>query len=116
MYQHLLALRKNPRISAIMAAETVRDNQQKLAYSFDREPTQTDLYLTHFLGTDEAITFLQSLEQSPGAHAVKLFPRAASSNHNIFHPQTCDPRTIDEVYALFGEKFSTRRYDDFAAN
>jgi len=116
MYQHLLALRKNPRISAMMAAETVRDNQQKLAYSFDREPTQTDLYLTHFLGTDEAITFLRSLEQSPGTHAVELFPRAASSNHNIFHPQTCDPRTIDEVYVLFGEKFSTRRYDDLAAN
>ncbi len=116
MYQHLLALRKNPRIAAIMAAEMVRDNQQKLAYSFDREPTQTDLYLTHFLGTEEAITFLQSLEQSPGVHAVELFPEAASSNHYIFHPQTCAPRTVDEVYAHFGEKFSTRRYDDLAAN
>jgi hypothetical protein len=111
MYQHLLALRKNPRISAIMAAETVRDNQQILAYSFDREPTETDLYLTHFLGTDEAITFLQSLEQSPNAHAVEIFPRAASSNHDIFHPRTCAPRTVDEVYAHFGEKFRTRRYD-----
>ncbi len=116
MYQHLLELRKNPRISAMMAAESVLENQQKLAYSFDREPTQTDLYLTHFLGTDAAITFLRSLEQSPDAHAVELFPRAASSNHNIFHPQTCAPRTVDEVYALFGEKFSTRRYDDLAAN
>ncbi len=116
IYQHLLALRKNPRISAIMAAETVRDNEQKLAYSFDREPTQTDLYLTHFLGTDAAITFLRSLEQSPDAPAVELFPRAASSNHNIFHPQACEPRTVDEVYALFGEKFSTSRYDDFATN
>ena len=115
IYQHLLELRKNPRISAMMAAETVRDNQQKLAYSFDREPTQTDLYLTHFLGTNAAITFLRSLEQSPDAHAVELFPRAASSNRNIFHPQTCEPRTVDEVYALFGEKFSTRRYDDLAA-
>jgi len=116
MYQHLLALRKNPRISAIMAAETVRDNQQILAYSFDREPTETDLYLTHFLGTDEAITFLQSLEQSPGTHAVELFPRAASSNHKIFHPQTCEPRTVGEVYAHFGEKFTTRRYDDLGTN
>ena len=116
IYQHLLALRKNPRISAIMAAETVRDNEQKLAYSFDREPTQTDLYLTHFLGTDAAITFLRSLEQSPDMFAVELFPRAASSNHNIFHPQACEPRTVDEVYALFGEKFSTSRYDDFATN
>ena len=115
MYQHLLALRKNPRISAMMAAEMVRDNQQKLVNSFDREPTQTDLYLTHFLGTNAAITFLRSLEQSPDAHAVELFPRAASSNRSIFHPQTCEPRTVDEVYALFGEKFSTRRYDDLAA-
>jgi peptidoglycan hydrolase-like protein with peptidoglycan-binding domain len=116
MYQHLLALRKNPRLSAIMAAEMVRDNQQILATSFDREPTETDLYLTHFLGTDEAITFLQSLKQSPDAHAVELFPRAASSNRTIFHPQTCAPRTVDEVYAHFGKKFSTRRYEDIAAN
>ncbi len=116
MHQHLLDLRKNPRLSAIMAAETVLDNHQKLAYTLDRQPTETDLYLTHFLGTDGAITFLQSLEQRPGAHAVELFPRAASSNYDIFHPKTCAPRTVDEVYALFGKKFSTRRYDDFATN
>jgi len=116
IYQHLLALRKNPRISAIMAAETVRDNQQILAYSLDREPTQTDLYLTHFLGTDEAINFLRSLEQSPDTHAVELFPRAASSNRSIFHPKASGPRTIDEVYAFFGKKFTTRRYDDIATN
>jgi hypothetical protein len=114
--QHLLALRKNPRIAAMMAAESVRDNRQKLAYSFDRNPTQADLYLTHFLGADGAITFLKSLEQNPGTYAVELFPEAARSNHYIFHPKTCDPRTVDEVYELFGEKFSTRRYDDLAAN
>ncbi|MGB5517990.1 MAG: peptidoglycan-binding domain-containing protein [Gammaproteobacteria bacterium] len=111
MYQHLLALRKNPRLSAMMAAEMVRDNQQKLVHTLDREPTETDLYLTHFLGADDAITFLQSLDQSPGMHAVELFPEAASSNHNIFHPQTCAPRTVDEVYALFGEKLGTRHYE-----
>jgi len=116
LYQHLLALRKNPRISAMMAAETVRENQKKLAYSFDREPTQADLYLTHFLGSDGAITFLRSLKQSPGTYAVDIFPEAASSNRDIFHPRTCAPRTVDEVYALFGKKFSTRRYDDLAAN
>jgi hypothetical protein len=115
-YQHLLALRKNPRLSAIMAAEMVRDNQQKLLYSFDREPTEADLYLTHFLGTDAAIDFLRSLEHNPEARAVELFPRAASSNHDIFHPKTCKPRTVDEVYALFDRKLKNRRYDDFADN
>jgi soluble lytic murein transglycosylase-like protein len=116
LYKYLLELRKNPRISAMMAAETVRDNQQKLANTFDRKPRQTDLYLTHFLGADAAITFLRSLEHSPGALAEKLFPEAASSNHDIFHAETSDPRTVNEVYALFGEKFSTSRYDDFATN
>jgi len=116
MYQHLLELRKNPRVSAIMTAEMIRDSEQILTHSFDRKPTQTDLYLTHFLGTDEAITFLRSLEQSPEAHAVELFPEAASSNRDIFHPKSSAPRTVDEVYALFGEKFSTSRYDDIATN
>jgi len=116
MYQHLLELRKNPRVSAIMAAEMIRDSEQILTHSFDRKPTQTDLYLTHFLGTDEAITFLRSLEQSPEAHAVELFPEAASSNRDIFHPRSSAPRTVDEVYALFGKKFITSRYDDIAAN
>ena len=116
MYQHLLELRKNPRVSAIMAAEMVRDSEQLLIHSFDRKPTQTDLYLTHFLGNNAAITFLQSLEQSPDVHALEFFPEAASSNQNIFHPSSRDPRTVNEVYAHFGKKFSTRRYDDIAAN
>ena len=116
LYKHLLALRKNPRLSAMMAAETVHDSQKLLTYSLDRAPTETDLYLTHFLGADEAITFLRSLEQSPDTHAMELFPEAASSNRDIFHPQTSEPRTVDEVYALFGEKFTTSRYDDFDDN
>ncbi len=44
-------------------------------------------------------------------HAVDLFPEAASSNHRIFHPETCAPRTVNEVYALFGAKLSNRRFE-----
>jgi hypothetical protein len=116
LYKHLLALRKNPRISAMMAAETVRDNQQKMAHLFDREPTETDLYLTHFLGADDAITFLRSLEHSPGTNAVELFPEAARSNRDIFHLKSSEPRTLDEVYAHFREKFNIQRYGDYEAN
>ncbi|HHJ16928.1 MAG TPA: hypothetical protein ENJ80_09545 [Gammaproteobacteria bacterium] len=116
IYRHLLELRKNPRISSMMAAESVRDNQQRLAYSFGRQPAQADLYLTHFLGADGAIAFLKALDENPDTFAVDIFPEAARSNSSIFHPKTCDPRTVDEVYELFGEKFNTRRYDDLAAN
>ena len=110
-YQHLLELRKNPRLAAMMAAEAVRDYQQQLAQVLEREPTETDLYLTHFLGPDDAITFLQSLEESPGVHAVDLFPEAARTNHDIFHPEASDPRTVDDVYVLFESKLNRRRYE-----
>ena len=116
LYNHLLELRKNPRISAMMAAETVRDSQQQLAQLLNREPTETDLYMTHFLGADAAITFLTSLEQSPGASAVELFPDAARSNSVIFHQDPDEPRTLDEVYAHFDKKFNTQRYGDYEVN
>jgi hypothetical protein len=59
---------------------------------------------------------LQSLEQSPDIEAMELFPEAANSNRNIFHSRSSAPRTVNEVYALFDAKFSTRRYDDLASN
>jgi peptidoglycan hydrolase-like protein with peptidoglycan-binding domain len=111
VYQHLLDLRRNPRVSAMMAAETVRDNMQRLTFSFEREPARTDLYLTHFLGHDGAISFLKALNENPDAFAVELFPAAAKSNQNIFHPKVCEPRTVNEVYEWFGRKFNTSRYE-----
>jgi len=116
VYRHLLELRKNPRISSMMAAESVLHNQQKLVNSFDRKPAQTDLYLTHFLGAKGAIAFLKALDKTPDTFAVDIFPEAARNNYGIFHPSSGNPRTVDEVYELFGKKFSTRNYDDLAVN
>jgi hypothetical protein len=114
--EHLLALRSNPRLSAMMAAESVRDNAQRLARSFDRPPSEADLYLTHFFGSEGAISFLKALDQTPDAFAVDMFPAAAKSNRDIFQPRTCAPRTVDEVYELFGQKFNSRRFESVASN
>jgi hypothetical protein len=111
LYQHLLDLRMNPRVSAMMAAETVMDNLQRLTFSFDREPARTDLYLTHFLGHKGAVSFLRALDENPDAFAGELFPAAARSNQNIFHPKVCKPRTVNEIYEFFGRKFNTSRYE-----
>ncbi|MFQ5644938.1 MAG: transglycosylase SLT domain-containing protein [Thiogranum sp.] len=116
VYRHLLELRKNPRIASMMVAESVLDNRKKLAHLFDREPAQTDLYLTHFLGATGAIAFLKALDENPDTPAVDMFPAAARSNYGIFHPENSNPRTVDEVYALFGKKFSARHYGDLAVN
>jgi hypothetical protein len=76
------------------------------------KPDRTELYLTHFLGPDGAVSFLKTLDENPRTFAVDLFPEAAQSNRSIFNPQTCEPRTLTEVYQVFSEKFHTSRYED----
>ncbi len=112
VYQHVLDLRKNPRVSAMMAAESVQDHSLRLSSRFEAKPGRTELYLTHFLGPDGAISFLKELDENPDSFAVELFPTAAESNRSIFHPTTCKPRTVTEVYEVFSRKFHTSRYED----
>ena len=110
--KHILDLRHNPRVSSIMAAMSVKDNMAKLLSKFDREPGRTDLYLTHFLGVDAAISFLRVLDKNPNRIAGEAFPVAARNNRSIFHPRRNKPSTVTEVYELFSRKFNTERYRD----
>jgi peptidoglycan hydrolase-like protein with peptidoglycan-binding domain len=116
VYQHLLDLRKNPRVSAMMAAESVRDNVSKLSGHFDQQPGRTELYLSHFLGPDGAVSFLEALNENPDSFAADIFPTAAASNASIFHPKTCKPRTVNEVYEMFSQKFDTTRFEHWGVN
>lgn len=109
--QHLLDLRLNPRVAALMAAESVKDHSAMLAATLGRRPARTELYLTHFLGADDAVSFLEGLRENPGTFAADMFPVAAENNHSIFHPQTPQPRTLNQVYEIFSRKFDTARYD-----
>lgn len=112
VYQHLLDLRYNPRVSALLAAEHVKVNMRRLLSSLDRDPGRTDLYLTHFFGTSGAISFLKALEKHPDKIAGDIFPGPAQRNKNIFRMQDSNPRTVAEVYEVFSRKFNTSRYED----
>jgi hypothetical protein len=110
--QHVLDLRYNPRIAALLAAEYVSKNMRRLSASLDREPGRTELYLTHFLGTEGALSFLRVLDEAPDEIAGKIFPGAAQSNRNIFQAGQSKPRTVAEVYEVFRRKFNTARYSE----
>jgi len=112
VYQHVLDLRYNPRISALLAAEHVKVNMRRLLSSLDRDPGRTDLYLTHFFGASGAISFLKALEEHPDKIAGEIFPGPAQRNKNIFRMQGSKPRTVAEVYEVFNRKFNTSRYED----
>jgi peptidoglycan hydrolase-like protein with peptidoglycan-binding domain len=109
--KEVLALRLNPRLSALLAAENTKRNLKKLSYKTRREPGRTDLYLSHFFGPSGAVMFLNTLDEKPAAIAGKLFPEAAASNQAVFHTGDNQPRTVAEVYQWLDSKFNTARYD-----
>jgi len=103
--QKILDLRKDPRISALMAAEYASENKQYLARHLNREITDTDLYLAHFLGAGGATRFLKALKRNPAASAVSIMPEAASANRGVFFTSGGRAKSLAQVYAGFEAKF-----------
>jgi hypothetical protein len=81
----LLALRNDPRLSALMAGELANDNRAALQTVLGRDPDNAELYLAHFLGADGATRFLTGLGVNPDASAAALLPKAAAANRPIFY-------------------------------
>lgn len=101
------ALRKDPRVNALMGAEFLKGNYKTLEKATGRAPSDTDLYLAHFMGASGAVKFLK---QDTNAPAARIFPKPAKANRSIFYKPGGESRTIGEVYALMDEKVSKHRY------
>lgn len=108
----ILALRNDPKIASIMAAEFAADNKAYLEERYNGEIGSTELYLAHFLGAGGASAFLNATLENPNAIAADVFPKAALANRNVFYDQaTGRARSLNEVYSFFDQKF---KYDDIA--
>lgn len=101
----ILALRKNPEISALMAGEFSAENKEFLDKNTKGDVGATELYIAHFMGAGGAAKFLNSREVNPRAVAAHLFPQAAHANKNVFYDKG-RPRTLDQIYNLFDKKFT----------
>jgi predicted nucleic acid-binding Zn-ribbon protein/peptidoglycan hydrolase-like protein with peptidoglycan-binding domain len=110
LQQEVLALRLNPRLSTLMAAENIKRNLQYLSERIGREPRRTDLYLAHYFGPSDAVLFLKTLDESPTTLAAVLFPEAADRNPRVFRNRQ-QPRSVEELYQWFDSRFNTTRYD-----
>jgi hypothetical protein len=108
---HILSLRKDPRISSLMGAEFLKENKEILENAFKREPSDTDQYMAHFLGAGGAVNFLREMKKEPGNTAAEVFPKAAQHNHGVFYNKDGSARTLKEVYAYLAASFNTQSYD-----
>lgn len=104
--EQVLALRHDPQIASIMAAEFASDNRDTLRGSIGREPTNADLYLAHFLGPAAASDFLRNMQADPSQSAAALFPKAAGANRSIFFEREGGSRSLASVYNLLETRLS----------
>lgn len=99
----IMALRFDPNVSSLMAAELARDNSAELRGFLGRDPDPAELYLAHFLGATGARDFLGTFQDNPAASAVALFPKPANANRAIFFDGN-RPRAVGEVMDLIRSK------------
>jgi hypothetical protein len=80
----ILDLRKDPKLSSLMAAEYAKENARSLERRLGREATASDLYLAHFLGAAGAARVIEGMEDNPKHSARHLLPEAAKANPEMF--------------------------------
>jgi len=102
--KEILALRKNPDISAMMAGMASTDDQNYLEDHTDGTVGKTEMYLAHFMGANGAAKFLNARADNGSASAASVFPKEAHANKSIFYTSSGHARSLDQVYNILARK------------
>jgi hypothetical protein len=97
-----------------MAGAFTRNNADQLQNAIGRQPTEGELYIAHFLGSDGASKLIGVASTQPQANAAAMFPRAAAANPSIFYDKSGSPRSAGDVYANLSGRFEVARAVNFA--
>lgn len=109
----ILALRRSPRISALLAAEFAKSNKKILEDQIGAKVTSADLYLAHFMGPSGAVMLLRADKFTPHKFAADLFPEAALANPPIFYNEKGRMLTVRQVRRRIADIFQDK-IDRFA--
>lgn len=101
----ILALRKDARLSAFLAAELTVDNARRLEKLLARPVTQTEIYLAHVFGVTGTARFLKAAESTPDRIGASMFPKEARANPGLFL-MGGQPATVGEIRKRFVAKMS----------
>jgi len=120
MRSRVLGLRNDPRVAALMAAELIKRDRERIEARVGRALTTTELYLAHFLGTASAGRFLSLSSEKPDEVAGREFRSAARANRNLFTAKAGGKRrslTVAELHDRLDDMIDRRlnRYQGVTA-
>jgi hypothetical protein len=118
--ERVMNLRRDPYLSALMAAEMMKRDRQKIERRLGREISRSEFYLAHFLGVDSASKLMSLVDGKPKQSAPKVFPAAAKANKNLFFAKNGKKTrqlSVAEVYNKLDQMIDKRldRYEDVTA-
>ena len=116
----LLRLRNDPYLSAVLAAEMLKRDGDRIAGKLGRPLTPGETYLIHFLGPEDAERFMKKMDEQPRASAAALLPKPARANKPIFYERQgrrMKDRSVQEVHEAFETMMDQRasRYQNVEA-
>lgn len=106
--QAIMKLRDDPTIASDMAAALTQSNSFQLTGLLGRRPSDSELYMAHFMGVGGAAKLIANAEDNGQASAARLFPNAAAANRSIFYDRsTGSARSVSEVYSVLQQRYAS---------
>ena len=102
----IMKLRDDPTAASAMAGVLTQSNSFKLTGKIGRRPTDSELYMAHFMGVGGAAKLINNAEDNPNASAARLFPNAAAANQSIFYDRAGNARSVSQVYSVLSTRYA----------
>jgi hypothetical protein len=104
----ILDLRRDVKLSAVMAGELAKQNGQALQKALHRKAAPAELHLAHLLGASGAIRFLRARTADATQSAAAVVPAAAKQNPQLFFDRgDHTPSTVAAVYGKIKNRIET---------
>ena len=102
----IMKLRDDPSVASAMAAALTQSNSFKLTGMIGRRPSDSELYMAHFMGVGGAAKLITNAEDNPQASGARMFPNAAAANRSIFYDSTGRARSVSDVYSVLTSRYA----------
>jgi hypothetical protein len=104
----IMKLRDDPTVASDMAGALTQFNSFQLTGMIGRRPSDSELYMAHFMGVGGAAKLIGNAEDNGQASAARLFPNAAAANRSIFYDRsTGRARSVSEVYSVLQQRYAS---------
>jgi hypothetical protein len=103
----ILKLRDDPATASAMAGVLTQSNSFRLTGKIGRRPTDSELYMAHFMGVGGAAKLIANAEDNPRVSGARLFPNAAAANRSIFYERGGRARSVSEVYSVLTQRYAS---------